>query len=278
MQHNLHAEIEARHWWFAGRRRIVCGLVRHALPPASGARLLDVGCGTGANLAALAKDYACLGVDASPRAIDLARARFPGVAYRHVQEVGETAELATDVDCVLLMDVLEHVEDDFHLLSSLLAPLRTGAHALLTVPAGPELWSRHDVSFGHFRRYVPERLRAVWAGLPVTVRLDSYFNARLYPLIRVAREANRRLARTSGAQGTDFHMPPAPVNRWLASLFAGETRPLLSSIDRGRPAYRRGASLIVLLRREEGPIAPRTRPAGTKCDTHYRRALTPGTT
>ena len=131
-QHNLHAEIEARHWWFTGRRRIVCNLVRGVLQ--SGARVLDVGCGTGANLAALAREFSCLGVDASSQAIDLARSRFPGVTYRHVPEIGETASLAAEMDCVLLMDVLEHVEDDFHLLSSLLSPLRPGAHALITVP------------------------------------------------------------------------------------------------------------------------------------------------
>ena len=268
-QYELHAAVEARHWWFTARRRIVVELVRHVVP--RGGRVLDVGCGTGANVAALAQAYECRGLDASARAIELARARFPAVAYDRVDDPAEAARRAADVDGLLLMDVLEHVEDDFLLLSSLLGALRPGAHAVLTVPADPDLWSAHDEAFGHFRRYDARRLRRLWEGLPVRERLCSPYNARLDPLVRLARAANRRLGRTSGASGTDFRVPPAPLNRLLEALFAGEAAALLGSVDRGRPAYRRGVSLVALLRREEGTLAPRTRPADLAPDAHYRR-------
>ncbi|MGC4001909.1 MAG: hypothetical protein QM811_01660 [Pirellulales bacterium] len=58
-----------------------------------------------------------------------------------------------NADLVMLNDVLEHVRDDFLLLSRVMAELRPGAICLLTVPADMALWSPHDVAFGHYRRY-----------------------------------------------------------------------------------------------------------------------------
>ena len=56
-QFALHAELEDRHWWFRGRRAIVRRLVHRAFPPADGRAIVDVGCGTGANLADFAGPY-----------------------------------------------------------------------------------------------------------------------------------------------------------------------------------------------------------------------------
>ena len=76
-QFRLHAALEERHWWFLGRRRIVSELVRRIVPPSKEALIVDIGCGTGGNLDAFAKDYSCLGIDPSDEAIHSARRRFP---------------------------------------------------------------------------------------------------------------------------------------------------------------------------------------------------------
>ena len=81
-QFQLHADIEQRHWWFVGRRRILCRLVAEVLPPIAAKRVIvDVGCGTGGNIAALADRYRCVGIDTSAEAIELARQRFPHVRF-----------------------------------------------------------------------------------------------------------------------------------------------------------------------------------------------------
>jgi len=164
------------------------------------------------------------------------------------------------------MDVIEHVEDDFALVSQVLALLRPGAHLLITVPADPSLWSQHDESFGHWRRYDAERLRATWRGLAVEERLLSYFNARLFPIVKVVRSIAKWRRRAAGAAGTDFVMPPGPVNRALESFFAGEAQALDRGIDCGGMPYRHGSSLIAILRRGEGPIAVRAKPPGLAAD------------
>lgn len=259
-QFQLHADIELRHWWFVARRRIVERLIAEVVPPSPTATIIDIGCGTGANIAALAERYSCVGIDTSAEAVALARKRFPGVKFVAGQAPQDLAEVMPKARLVMLMDVLEHVSDDFALLSSLLAAAPVGCHFLLTVPADESLWTAHDEAFGHYRRYDRKRLEGTWAGLPVTALLQSHFNARLLPLIRLVRFWDRRRGRAAGRSGTDFWLPSRPVNAFLTAVYAGEVRRLLRLLGgRGR-AYRAGASLIALLRREAGPVAIRTKP------------------
>jgi len=73
-------EVEGAHWWFAGRRRILESFLARVvptLPVAAGARprILDVGCGTGANLEMLARFGEAEGVDVSREALAFCRAR-----------------------------------------------------------------------------------------------------------------------------------------------------------------------------------------------------------
>jgi SAM-dependent methyltransferase len=266
-QFDLHASIEQRHWWFLGRRRIMQSLVRQVLPPSQDVTIVDVGCGTGGNIAALSSDYRCVGIDTSPNAILYARQRFPEVQFICGQAPSDLGDAMAQARMFLLMDVLEHVQDDFALLSTLLAAASPGTYFLVTVPADLSLWSGHDESFGHYRRYDLERLQRVWAGLPVTPLLTSYFNARLYPLIKLSRASSRRRGHSGGQSGTDFWVPARPANRLLEEVFAGESRVLGSVLNGGRAqGYHHGVSLVALLRRDAGPIATRSKPADVAPD------------
>jgi hypothetical protein len=87
--------------------------------------------------------------------------------------------------------------------------------------------------------------------------------------VRSIRAVNRLTGRARGRSGTDFSLPPAVINRALAAIFAGERHRLLRAIDRpGDHGYSHGVSLIALLRREPGELAPRTRPTGIAPDRH----------
>ncbi len=273
----LHARIEGRHWWFAGRRRVLRTLGEAVLPPAGGT-VLDVGCGTGANVAAFADRHRAIGVDPSSEAIRLARERFPEATFLEGTVPGAGDDAAGTADLVLLTDVIEHVPDDLLFTSSVLALMKPGAHLLLTVPAHPELWSVHDVTFGHYRRYVPERLRAVWRGLPVTERLLSPYNARLFPLIRLIRGVSSRAGIATGRAGTDLRMPPAPLNRALAAVLGGEAGRLAAALRNGGGGFRDGLSLIAMLRREPGDLRPRPRGNAVAPDVHGPDLDQPATT
>jgi SAM-dependent methyltransferase len=252
----LHARMETEHWWFVARREIVTSLLGTLVAPDRGATVLDVGCGTGGTVGALAPHYRCYGVDGSPEAIALAIERYPEGTFLVGQAPDDLPEVTGSADAVLLMDVLEHVEDDERLLRELVGGMRPGAVLLVTVPADPSLWSSHDVSHGHYRRYEVPGLAALWGHLPVDPLLISYFNTRLLPLTRLVRWAARRLGRGFGESGTDLRMPPGPLNRLLTRIFAGEQKALRRALRDGRTAYSRGVSLLAVLRVEERGSTP----------------------
>ncbi len=259
-QFQVHVAVEDHHWWFVGRRKILLDIASALLSPSAERLVIDVGCGTGANAAAFARNYRCVGIDISQEAIDAAKQRFPAVEFICGAAPDALGELAGQADLVVVSDVIEHIADEIGFVSDLVAAMRSGAFLLITVPADPTLWTQHDESFGHFRRYMPDTLRDVWSGLPITEVEVAAFNTRLYGAIKAVRFLNRKLGRTSGAAGTDFAMPLAPVNRALTSVLAGESGRLVQGLEPGehhRPA--RGVSLVAVLRREDGVVTRRSR-------------------
>ena len=252
-QFHLHSQLEETHWWFTGRREIVRRLIRQTLPPIGRPLVVDIGCGTGGNLAALSEGYDCVGWDPSEEGIRLARQRFPRTRFLTGSLEEALAGLPRPADLLLLMDVLEHIEEDSPFFSRLTAAIRPGGYALITVPAGMELWSPHDVSFGHFRRYNRRQLEQLWEGRPFRPLLLSYYNTRLYPLVRGIRLFTRWRGQAVGEARTDLGLPRAPINRLLTRIFSGESGFLARQLKEGQAGgFRRGVSLIALLQKEGG--------------------------
>ena len=277
-QFQLHCEIERKHWWFVARRQILRTLVHQLVPPEASkprqATVIDVGCGTGANIAEFGEQYHAVGIEPSATAIQLAAQRFSQVDFRAGYAPDDLSDCISEAKLVMLNDVLEHIPDDFDLLSRLMAATRPGTYFLLTVPASMALWSPHDEAFGHYRRYESGRFRAVWDGLPVDELLFSHFNTRLWPIVRGIRMLNQMRGTTSGSAGTDFSVPNRAANRALTHIFAGE-RHRLGRLLAGEATapYRRGVSLITVLRRRAGAIDARTKPPHLATDPHDPTAL-----
>lgn len=249
-QFQIHAAIEEKHWWFLGRRALFRALLHHVVPPHTGAKLLDVGCGTGGNTAAFAGEYDCLGVDPVPEAVAYAQERFPACHFRVGHVPQDVPDETRDADIILLADVLEHVEDDRRLVADILAAMKSGAHLLMMAPADPRLWSPHDRGFEHFRRYDLARARELWQGQPAEELVCTYVNARLYWPVRLVRIFTRLLNRSLGPSDTDLSLPPAPVNALLRRIFASEERVLIDLLNGKRQCgFRHGVSFLALLRR-----------------------------
>ena len=149
-------ENEDHYWWFVSRRELVVDQVGR-LPLPADARLLDVGCGTGAIAVALRRFGRVFGVDASPLALERCE-------RRGLTEVvlGSAESLPVDddsVDVIVAADILEHLDDDMAALAEFRRTLKPGGHAVIAVPAYQALWSEHDVALMHKRRYVAGELR-----------------------------------------------------------------------------------------------------------------------
>jgi SAM-dependent methyltransferase len=226
--------VERRHWWFRGRRELVTSLLRSRLP--DGARVLDVGCGTGFVLERLLDHFDAWGLEPDSsvraRASALAAPRIrPGSTDDHA------AVEAGSFDAVLLLDVLEHLDDDAAGLRAVLPLLRPGGIVLVTVPAMPWLWSSHDVLNEHRRRYTRATLEGLVESSGLVPVVLSYANARLFPLALVHRATLRLVGRRTDRE---LDVPPRPVNELFARIFAGEAK----GAARGYPA---GLSLVALL-------------------------------
>ena len=143
--------LEECHWWWLSRRAIVESIIRKLALPA-GIDILEAGCGTGGNLAMLSQFGNVYGMELDDVARDYAVQRKigtvePGKLPDPIPFPGRTFDL------IVLMDVLEHLEDDSGCLKALRKRLKPGGSIVISVPALKMLWSPHDDSHHHFRRY-----------------------------------------------------------------------------------------------------------------------------
>ncbi len=215
----LHARIEDAHWWFRARREIILDALARVAPPDAGRTVLEIGCGTGGNLRFLQARYRVAGVDTSPVAVGYAKRRVSGDVIEGDFR-GVPADVWKGIDAVLLADVLEHVEADSAFLRDVVERLPAGSGLVITVPAHPSLWGRHDRALGHVRRYSAATLRSLWAGLPVDERWVSPFNAILFPAIAAVRLLRRPGDPAAGR--SDLRMPRDAVNDVLYRVFSLE--------------------------------------------------------
>lgn len=210
-----HAKEDQRHWWFVGRKAVVLSVAREAFGQ-GGLRLAEIGCGTGSLLDALSEFGEVTGVEGS--------ADFLRVARRHGRPVlsGTLPDAIPfppgSLDGVLLLDVLEHIDDDRAALRAVCRLLRPGGLLLCTVPAYQALWSSHDVVLGHRRRYTAAALRGLLGGAGLRVTRLTYFNTLLAPPVAVV----RLLRRWRRFHSHDLIAPPQWLNVLLARLFALE--------------------------------------------------------
>jgi SAM-dependent methyltransferase len=234
------AVLEAGHWWFRGRRRVLETLMGRIEPAGKPPRILEAGCGTGGNLPMLERHGTVKAFEPDPRARDLARSKGYPVEAGSLPEAcpfdGER------FDWILMPDVLEHIEDDRAALEVLSRKLAPGGNLLLTVPAFPVLWSAHDTIHHHFRRYRRKQLAVLLSGTGLRIRVLHYYNFWLFPPILAVRLLKRGRA---AANSDDAAIPPAPLNRMLEWIFSSERRFV------GRPGFPFGVSLIALASRPE---------------------------
>jgi len=180
-------EVEGKHWWFVGRRRIIEGFVERICRQLSKRRprILDVGCGTGANLQMLANFGVAEGVDVSDEALDFCRARGLSGVKQGAAEALPYEEASFDL--VTGLDVVEHLDDDLAGLKEMRRVLRPGGRALLFVPAFMFLWGVQDDISNHRRRYTLGELKARLAEADLEVERASYANITFFWPILIGR-------------------------------------------------------------------------------------------
>jgi SAM-dependent methyltransferase len=229
MQQHTYAimrRVEASHWWFVGRRRIIRSFVARLFPDLHAnaekqARILDVGCGTGANLEMLSEFGVAEGVDVSPEALSFCQGR----GLENVK-LGAAEALPYDdnsFDLVTGLDVVEHLDDDLAGLKEMRRVLRPGGRTVLFVPAFMFLWGVQDDISNHRRRYTLKELKQVVTEAGFEVERATYVNISFFTPILLG----RLLMRATGLRPeSENNITVGFLNGALGKFFAAERGPL----------------------------------------------------
>lgn len=213
-----------RHWYYVSKGRALLSFLGRL----GGGMLLDVGAGSGIfsrQLLDAGRFERAVCVDPAYEA-----ERQEDHNGRPISFVRQAA--GEQPDLVLMMDVLEHVDDDVGLLAEYAAHLPVGGHVMITVPAFRFLWSGHDVFLEHRRRYTITQVEAVVRAAGLQPVRSRYFFGLLFPLIAALRLfAAWRLRRAHLQPKSDLRKAPAPVN-WILVKLHGLERATLFRINR----------------------------------------------
>ena len=201
--HERLCRLEAGHFWFQARNRIIRRVFRQYLADRARPRVLEVGCGTGFVLQGLAAEgrYELTGLEAQLAGLRYACRRLPAVEF--VQADARDLPYDAAFDAVGAFDVIEHVTEDEAVLASIRRAVKPGGIVVVTVPQHKWLWSGTDQQAMHKRRYTRSELSAKLraAGLEL-VRCTSFVTT-LMPVMVVSRLTKRPSA-AAGAQ-TDLY-------------------------------------------------------------------------
>lgn len=212
-------EYERSYWWHVGRRALLADMLRWGVPQDPERRGLDLGCGSGANLELLAPYGRFVGseVEGSFWADGRPRPSRPVLLAR-----GEALPFAEGTfGLCTFFDVLEHIEDEASFLQELRRVLTPGGRIFLSVPAYRFLWSSHDVSLHHFRRYERQGLVDVLTRNGFEIVRVTYAMATIFPLVAGFRLLSKLRPSKEDAK-TSYVETPDLLNRILTKLLASE--------------------------------------------------------
>jgi SAM-dependent methyltransferase len=212
--------VEQSHWWYTGRRKILARFIEDICRGVTDRRprILDVGCGTGANLLLLSQYGDAEGVDISEDALAFCRER----GLEKVK-LGAGEELPYDdgtFDLVTALDVVEHMDDDLAGLREMRRVLRPGGRVLLFVPTFMFLWGLQDDVSNHRRRYRLPELRCVLEQAGFEIERMTYANITFFlPILFV-----RKLMRITGMTAdTENNINVTALNGLLGRLLGAES-------------------------------------------------------
>lgn len=214
------ARYEAGNFWFRARNDVILEALATHFPGAR--RYLEVGCGTGFVLQAVAERWPSLevsGCEVFAAGLAFARQRVPRATLFQMDATRVPFEGRFDVSGAY--DVIEHIEAQDEVLAGLHRALVPGGGLVLTVPQHRWLWSEADVEAHHVRRYEPGELEAAVSRAGFTVEYSTSFVSLLLP----AMAASRLLAKKPSGERDpyrEFKLPRA-LNSTFEAVLRVET-------------------------------------------------------
>lgn len=202
-----------RHWYY----RTKAAALKRLLGAEAPNKILDVGAASGFFTRRLLRETSALAACCVDKSyVADADEVSSGKRLRFRRTITETT-----ADVVLLMDVLEHVDDDVGLLKSYVDLAPKGARFVISVPAFRFLWSGHDVFLEHKRRYSLGHLKSVVAKAGLKVEIGCYYFGLVFPLAAGLRLLGN-LAKASKPAKSQLTVHNPITNVVLTALCASE--------------------------------------------------------
>ena len=231
--------VESRHFWFAARNKLIIWALRRFFPSAQ--TFLEVGCGTGQVLRALAEEMPSVrmtGLEASSVGLRFLIERVPRLDA--LQAAATALPFDSEFDVVGAFDVLEHIPDDAAAINEIARSVKPGGGVLLTVPQHPRLWSSLDRYSGHQRRYTRRGLTTLVRDAGLHVLFATSFVSLLLPALFLSRI-------TQQSEVVDplqeFRISPA-INGCARAVMAIERRLITAGVS-----FPAGGSLLLVAHR-----------------------------
>ena len=225
------ASVEADYWWYRGLRDAIerC-LRRPEFDLGPGPKVLDAGCGSGANLeclrSVLSPSYLG-GFDTSEQAVELAHEKSPS-ADIYQSDICDPVVHADSLDLIVSLDAIyiPGVDRAFDGLRRLTAYLRPGGLMIVNLPAYDWLYSRHDVAIHTSERYTAGRVKHLLERLALVPERLSYRLCLLFPAVVLGRLPSMLSARRgpSDARSDLHHAPGGWANQALFEILKVENR------------------------------------------------------
>lgn len=207
------AALEDNNWWFRGRRKIILSFLDYYFKDRTELKILDVGCGAGSVMKLLSLYGQVTGLENHKSLVEQCRRGGKNVVF------GDVVNLNFSTNCfdlVVVLEVLEHVEDDLKALRELYRVLKKGGLLFLSVPAFPFLWGNQDLAAGHKRRYKKSELTKLLIKSNFSIMKITYLNFFLFPFISFFRVARKTVSRQKPQLDSDYFSKTP----WIGSILA----------------------------------------------------------
>ncbi len=205
-------EAETSYFWFVAKHRLVSRIVG-TLPLPEGARLLDLGCGTGLTLTALARFGLPVGLDYFFEALEYCTKRSQRCL---VMSTGECLPFRPDSFALATsLDSIEHISDPVRVIGEVHRALAPKGWLLLTAPAHPSLFGAHDRALGHKVRYTRRALRRILIEAGFEIEMTGHFFGLVFPLAALVKLYQKRFG--SRTVTLPYRLP-FPLNGLLTAI------------------------------------------------------------
>lgn len=220
-EYKIMYEAEDTHWWYRGLRGVMATLLNLDQAMRKQPRILDAGCGTGANLAALEQTgfRNAEGFDLSPIALEFCRQR--GLTRVREGSITDIPFPEDSFDIIISCDVVTDAgtENEMTAFEELYRVLKPGGRLFLNLPAHEFLRSEHDRAVAVARRVTRCEVVRKLSSVGYRVRRATYWNAFLFPGVVAVRLLKREDEKDLEAPArSDIVVPMAPVNALLSGV------------------------------------------------------------